>query len=108
MLLIHGAVFAEGKVGDMLLINFIGPEPHVLAKLFYIDVLTIFLQSILASTAAGDSSIVTKFPVLVSQEQTSREDAQSSNVDESASSQPTSHPQSESRETVSQLEQPSP
>lgn len=65
VLLIHGAVFAEGKVGDMLLINFIGPEPHVLAKLFYVDTVTIFLQSVLASVAAGDSSIVTSFPVLV-------------------------------------------
>jgi hypothetical protein len=62
VLLIHGAIIADGRVGDMLLINFIGPEPHPLPKLFYVDAVTMVLQAALASVAAGDELFVTSPP----------------------------------------------
>lgn len=62
VLLIHAAIIVDGKVGDMLLINFIGPEPFPLAKLLYVDVVTMALQATLASVSAADGFIVSALP----------------------------------------------
>lgn len=62
VLLIHAAIVVDGKVGSMLLINFIGPEPFPLAKMFYVDVVTMALQATLASVSAADGFIVSVLP----------------------------------------------
>jgi hypothetical protein len=61
--LIHGAILAEGTAGEMLLINFIGPEPNALAKLFYVDFVIVLLQCALTSIGGSVPGIVTGLPV---------------------------------------------
>jgi hypothetical protein len=60
--LIHGAIIAEGTAGEMLLINFIGPEPNALAKLFYVDFVIVLLQCALTSVSGALPGIVTTIP----------------------------------------------
>jgi hypothetical protein len=63
--LIHGAIVAEGTAGEMLLINFIGPEPNALAKLFYVDFVIVLLQCALTSVSGALPGIVTAVPTAV-------------------------------------------
>lgn len=87
VLLIHAAIIVDGNVGDMLLINFIGPEPHPLAKLFYVDFVTMALQATLASVSGGDQMIVSSLPVApasVARPETAPADAPPSGNDDDA------------------------
>lgn len=64
VLLIHAGIYAAGQAGDMLLINFVGPEPYGIAKILYVDVVVIILQAILTSSGTGDFHVVTQYPRL--------------------------------------------
>jgi Fungal domain of unknown function (DUF1746) len=85
--LIHGAILAEGTAGEMLLINFIGPEPNALAKLFYVDFVIVLLQCALTSIGGSVPGIVTGLPVACATPEDPTVEAVS---DEAAES--TSHP----------------
>jgi hypothetical protein len=68
VVLIHAAIAADGRPGEMLLINFVAAEPHPLPKMFYVDAVTVLLQAVLASVSAGDGVVVSVMPTLCVEE----------------------------------------
>lgn len=70
VLTIHNFLFVDGKpIGQMLFINFIGPEPKSFTKLIAIDVLVILLQAMLLQVKWDGASLkpISILPLPISQ-----------------------------------------
>lgn len=73
MVVIHKVIFSgpniARNVGDMLFINFIGPEPKNLFNVMMVDIITVFLEAVLLQCRWDSSTlrIITALPLPVAE-----------------------------------------